>query len=91
MTARNDPAAEAETLRYLTFIEWRAGNWEESERHAACSLDLWTQLGRLNPMQELPPAIIAAHRGRDRRRARHGAARGGARRSRELGHRGVGP
>jgi DNA-binding CsgD family transcriptional regulator len=70
-TARNDFGAQADTLRYLTFNEWRAGNWEDSDRHAARSLDLWMQLGRLNPVQELPPAIIAAHRGRiDDARAR---------------------
>jgi DNA-binding CsgD family transcriptional regulator len=70
-TARNDFAAQADTLRYMTFNEWRAGNWEESDRHGARSLDLWTQLGRLNPVQELPPTIIAAHRGRiDDARAR---------------------
>jgi DNA-binding CsgD family transcriptional regulator len=64
LSARSDPAAEAEALRYLTFLEWRAGNWEESDQYAACSLDLWLQLGRLNPVRELPPTIIAAHRGR---------------------------
>jgi tetratricopeptide (TPR) repeat protein len=36
-TARNDFAAQADTLRYMTFNEWRAGNWEESDRHGARS------------------------------------------------------
>jgi DNA-binding CsgD family transcriptional regulator len=63
-TARSDFATQADALRYLTFNEWRAGNWEESDRHGARSLDLWAQLGRLTPVHELAPAIIAAHRGR---------------------------
>jgi DNA-binding CsgD family transcriptional regulator len=69
--ARNDPAAEAFALLFLSFLEWRAGNWDEAERYTTASLDLWTQLGRLIPPREFPAAIIAAHRGKvDEARAR---------------------
>jgi hypothetical protein len=61
---RNDPAEEAGALWYLSLVEWRAGNWEEADRHAAESLNLTTQIGRLKPPDEFPSAIIAAHRGR---------------------------
>ena len=62
--ARNDPAAESAALFFLGHLEWRAGNWEEAERYAADSMDLRTQLGRLMPPNEFPPAVIAAHQGR---------------------------
>jgi DNA-binding CsgD family transcriptional regulator len=62
--ARNDPAAESGALFFLGHLEWRAGNWEEAERYAADSMDLQTQLGRLMPPNEFPPAGIAAHKGR---------------------------
>ena len=65
VTARNDPTAIEETLWYLSLLEWRAGNWEESDRYAAESYDLVTQLGRvMTPVDEFPTAIVAAHRGR---------------------------
>jgi DNA-binding CsgD family transcriptional regulator len=62
--ARNDAAAEADALFFLGHLEWRAGNWEEAEGYAADSMDLKTQLGRLMPPNEFPPALIAAHQGR---------------------------
>jgi DNA-binding CsgD family transcriptional regulator len=69
--ARSDPVGEAEALWYLALCECRAANWDEAERYATDSLTLWTQLGRVIPPHQFPPAIIAAHRGRiDEARAR---------------------
>ena len=62
--ARNDSAGEADALWYLSLLETRAANWDEAERYATDSLDLWTQLGRVIPPHHFPAAIIAAHRGR---------------------------
>jgi DNA-binding CsgD family transcriptional regulator len=64
VTARSDPAAQAEALWSLSFLEWRAGNWEDAAGYAADSLDLQTQLGLEWPPGQLPAAVIAAHRGR---------------------------
>lgn len=61
--ARNDAAGEAEALWHLSLLEARAANWEEAERYAKGSLDLWTQLDRVIPPHEFPAAIAAAHRG----------------------------
>ena len=36
-TARNDPRREAERCGSSSFLEWRAGNWEEADRYAADS------------------------------------------------------
>lgn len=69
--ARNHAAGEADALWHLSLLEARAANWEEADRYATDSLDLWTQLGRVIPPYEFPAAIIAAHRGRiDDARAR---------------------
>jgi DNA-binding CsgD family transcriptional regulator len=62
--ARHDPEAEAEALWHLGFLEWRAGNWADADRHAAGSVDLQAQLGYVSPPGELPAAVIAAHQGR---------------------------
>ncbi len=62
--ARNDPVVESDALWGLGFVEWRAGDWEKADRYTADSIDLQKQLGRLLPQDELPAAIIAAHRGR---------------------------
>jgi DNA-binding CsgD family transcriptional regulator len=64
VTSRNDPVGESGALWYLSLLEWRAGRWEEADRHAAESLELMAQLGRWSPPYEFPAAIIAAHRGR---------------------------
>ena len=74
---------EAFALRSLGFLEWRAGNWDEADRHVAGALELLTQLGRVDPPAEFPAAIIAAHRGRidearARRKRRGGPGRGRA-------------
>ena len=63
--ARSDPE-EAVALWHLTFLEWRAGNWELAARYLADSLSLTTQAGRVGmwPAQEAPATAIAAHRGR---------------------------
>ncbi len=69
--ARNDAAGAAEALWSLALLESRAANWEEADRYATESLDLWRQLGRVIPPYEFPAAIVAAHRGRiDDARAR---------------------
>ena len=80
--AQNDPANEAWALWNLGLLEWRAGNWDEAERHTADSVELRTQLGRVSHTNEFPSAIVAAHRGRidDAREWSHRAiARGDAR------------
>src|SRR5262249_51230827 len=65
LAARDDPV-EAIALWHLTFLEWRAGNWDLAERYLADSLSLTTQTGRAGgwPAQESPSSAIAAHRGR---------------------------
>jgi DNA-binding CsgD family transcriptional regulator len=62
---RRDEPDEAGALWQLSVLEWRAGNWELSARHAADSLALRAQFGHEGgqPMFELPAALIAAHRG----------------------------
>ena len=62
--ARSDPE-EAVALWHLTFLEWRAGNWDVAARHLADSLSLTTQAGRVGmwPAQEAPATVIAAHQG----------------------------
>ena len=77
MKARNDPEREADALWPLGILEWRAGNWELADRYIADSVDLYRQLGILNvqPSDEFPAAVIAAHSGRiDDARARAQAA-----------------
>jgi DNA-binding CsgD family transcriptional regulator len=65
LNARDD-FEESETLWLLSILEWRAGNWELAARHAADSLALRAQFGRegLQPIAEMPAAMIAAHQGR---------------------------
>ena len=65
LNARDDPEEE-ETLWLLSILEWRAGNWDVAARHAAGSLALREQFGRggLQPIKEMPAAMIAAHQGR---------------------------
>lgn len=64
LQARMDPE-EAVALWHLTFLEWRAGNWDLAARHLADSLSLTIQAGRIGmwPAQEAPATLIAAHRG----------------------------
>ena len=62
--ARHEPHAEGDALWYLSLLEWRAANWEESDHLAARSLELDARLGPVLPTNEYPAAIIAAHRGR---------------------------
>jgi DNA-binding CsgD family transcriptional regulator len=76
--ARSDPE-EAVALWHLTFLEWRAGNWELAAQHLADSLSLTNQAGRAGmwPAQEAPATAIAAHQGRideAREQAEHAAA-----------------
>jgi DNA-binding CsgD family transcriptional regulator len=62
--SRDEPHALADAHWYLSVVEWRAGNWEVADRHAARCFELSSQLGPVLPPQEYPMAIIAAHRGR---------------------------
>ena len=64
LKGRDEPD-EAGALWQLSILEWRAGNWEQSARHAADCLSLRAQFGREGgqPMSELPASLIAAHRG----------------------------
>jgi DNA-binding CsgD family transcriptional regulator len=64
LKARDDPE-EAIALWHLTFLEWRAGNWELAARHLFDSHSLTTQAGRVAmwPAQESPSTALAAHRG----------------------------
>jgi DNA-binding CsgD family transcriptional regulator len=81
--ARKDPAAEADALWHLGFLDWRAGDWERADRYIADSLEVYLQFGVLIPPHEFPAAIIAAHRGRvDDAQAR---ARGAIGRAEALG------
>jgi tetratricopeptide (TPR) repeat protein len=65
LNARDDPE-EAQALWLLSILEWRAGNWDLAARHAADSLALREHFGRggLQPIMEMPAAMIAAHQGR---------------------------
>jgi len=56
---------EAEALWLLSILEWRAGNWDRAAGHASDSLALRAQFGRggLQPIAEMPAAMIAAHQG----------------------------
>ena len=62
--ARGDAWGESFALWELGLLEWRAGNWREGELHAASSLEIRSQLGRVMPHDEFPLAILAAHQGR---------------------------
>jgi DNA-binding CsgD family transcriptional regulator len=95
LKGRDEPD-EVAALLQLSFLEWRAGNWELSARHAADSLALREQFGREGgqPMFELPAALIAAHRGqiedaRDRSERAVALAKAGGIRLGESGHRWV--
>ena len=73
-----EPATEAWHLRNLGTLEWRAGNWDEAERHAAESTAIRAQVG-VNRREKIPHAALAAHRGRvdearDLARTRHVSA-----------------
>jgi len=73
LNARSDPE-EAVALWHLSFLEWRAGNWELAARYLTDSFSVTTQAGRVGmwPAQESPATAIAAHRG-DIDEARAGA------------------
>jgi DNA-binding CsgD family transcriptional regulator len=64
LNARDD-LEEAQALWLLSILEWRAGNWDRAAGHAADSLELRAQFGRggLQPIAEMPAAMIAAHQG----------------------------
>jgi len=71
---RGNNADGASTVAWwLSFLEWRAGNWELSERYAADSFETRAQLGSVMPGDGFPNALIASHLGRvDEARARAG-------------------
>lgn len=62
--SRGDPE-EASALWLLTVLEWRAGNWELAAQYAAEAAEVRDQSGRDRggPANELPGALVAAHRG----------------------------
>jgi DNA-binding CsgD family transcriptional regulator len=60
-SARNDP--DLDVRWFLSYIEWRAGNWDKAERYAAEYLELSSQYGRMRVQDELPSVIVAAHLG----------------------------
>jgi DNA-binding CsgD family transcriptional regulator len=64
LNARDD-LREADALWLLSILEWRAGNWDLAASRAADTLALREQFGRagLQPIAEMPSAMIAAHRG----------------------------
>jgi DNA-binding CsgD family transcriptional regulator len=64
LNARGD-LREADALWLLSLIEWRAGNWDRAAGRAAETLTLRAQFGRagLQPIAEMPAAMIAAHQG----------------------------
>ena len=66
----------------LGFLEWRAGNWAEADRHAAGGIELLTQLGRVDPPAEFPGRDHRRPPRPDRRGARPGKRRGGPGRGR---------
>jgi tetratricopeptide (TPR) repeat protein len=79
LQARDD-LREVEALWGLSVVEWRAGNWELAARYAEDLLALAAQTGAEagQPIFDLVPAAIAAHRGQveeARARAEHALAR----------------
>lgn len=63
--ARGDEVREVEPLWGLSVLEWRAGNWDLAARYARDLLALAAQTGPEGeePVWDLAPAVIAAHRG----------------------------
>jgi DNA-binding CsgD family transcriptional regulator len=60
--ARNDP--DLDVRWFLSYLEWRAGNWDAAARYAAEYVELQSQYGRGYVQDELPAVIVDAHRGR---------------------------
>ena len=82
MRARGDEVTEVEPLWGLSVLEWRAGNWDLAARFARDLLALAAQTGAEGeePVWDLAPTVIAAHRGQivdARARAEHALARAG--------------
>jgi DNA-binding CsgD family transcriptional regulator len=65
LRARGDDVREVEPLWGLSVLEWRAGNWDLAARRARDLLSLAAQTGAEGeePVGDLAPAVIAAHRG----------------------------
>jgi DNA-binding CsgD family transcriptional regulator len=61
-----DDLREADAHWLLSILEWRAGNWDTAALRAADTLMIREQFGRagLQPIAEMPSAMIAAHQGR---------------------------
>ncbi len=69
---KRDNADGASTATWwLSFVEWRAGNWAAAEGYAVDSFEIRAQLGQVMPGDGFPVALVAAHFGRvDEARAR---------------------
>ena len=50
----NNPFGEAGALWFLALLEWRAGNWDDAERHSAASIELMDQLGGATHTDDFP-------------------------------------
>src|SRR5439155_1699025 len=82
MRARGHEVTEVEPLWGLSVLEWRAGNWDLAARQARDLLALAAQTGAEGeePVWDLAPTVIAAHRGQivdARARADRALARAG--------------
>jgi DNA-binding CsgD family transcriptional regulator len=70
-TKGNNADGASTVAWWLSFLEWRAGNWELADQYAADSFETRAQLGSVMPGDGFPDALIASHLGRvDEARAR---------------------
>ena len=75
LSARGDVPGQVDALWYLALTAWRAGSWEDADRHAADGLELTMQVGIEAVNDSFPSAILDAHLGRvEQARARAHAA-----------------
>jgi len=63
-TKQNNADGASTVTWWLSFLEWRAGNWELADRYATESFDTRAQLGSVMPGDGFPAALMAAHFGR---------------------------
>ena len=75
LSSRGEVPGRANALWYLALTDWRAGSWEDADRHATDALELTRQVGLEGINNVFPSAILDAHLGRvERARARAHAA-----------------